>query len=452
MNDNGSFDSDYSADASAHYAGGFNGCSPSQPSEPPRRKSRQGMGTGAVVALCLACSVLAAALGVGGTYLALESGVLHGPVTADVTVSPQPVAALPETANDGAAAAVRTSAPADDVGARVYELAKKQVVGVTTDITYTNIFGQVSPASVSGTGFVISADGYILTNNHVIEDARTGGYEVSVLMYDGTEYTAEIVGYDKENDIAVLKVDAEDLTPVTMGSADDIVVGREVYPVGNPLGELNFSMSTGIISATDRTITTDADSLPIRMFQIDAAVNRGNSGGPVYNAAGRVIGVVTAKSSESGVEGLGFAIPIEDAAHVADQIIRYGYVTDRAALGVTTKTVPDSVAAQYGLVPGAIVLGLDEGGAAQAAGLQPNDIITALNGEAVPGSTELTAMVRRYEVGETVELTVWRAGETLTLSAVLDQSKQPVEATPAPQRQYSYGFGMDDFFREFFGF
>ena len=346
MNDNGSFDSDYSADASAHYAGGFNGCSPSQPSEPPRRKSRQGMGTGAVVALCLACSVLAAALGVGGTYLALESGVLHGPVTADVTVSPQPVAALPETANDGAAAAVRTSAPADDVGARVYELAKKQVVGVTTDITYTNIFGQVSPASVSGTGFVISADGYILTNNHVIEDARTGGYEVSVLMYDGTEYTAEIVGYDKENDIAVLKVDAEDLTPVTMGSADDIVVGREVYPVGNPLGELNFSMSTGIISATDRTITTDADSLPIRMFQIDAAVNRGNSGGPVYNAAGRVIGVVTAKSSESGVEGLGFAIPIEDAAHVADQIIRYGYVTDRAALGVTTKTVPDSVAAQ----------------------------------------------------------------------------------------------------------
>lgn len=450
MNNGNGHDADHIADASAHYAGGFNDHSAPHTPAPSRRQSRRGMGAGAVIALCLVCSLLAAALGIGGTYFALARGLL--PDTAPVAAAPTPAPTVSPAAEQ--TRAPKTAAVYDDAGAQVYELAKKQVVGVTTEITYANIFGQVSAASVSGTGFIIRADGYILTNNHVIEDARTGGYAVSVLTYDGTAYTAKIVGYDKENDIAVLKIDAgEELSPVTMGSADDIVVGREIYPVGNPLGELNFSMTTGIISATDRAITTDSDSAPINMFQIDAAVNHGNSGGPVYDAAGRVIGVVTAKSSESGVEGLGFAIPIEDAAHVADQIIQYGYVTDRAALGVITKTVPESVADRYGLVPGAIVQSLSDGGGAQAAGLQVNDIITALDGKEVAGSTELTALVRAYEVGETVELSVWRSGKTLTLSVTLGQSEPPVEATPSPQQSYPYSYNdsMEDFFRQFFG-
>ena len=434
-------------DASAHYGAASAHTAPAP--APAPKKTRTGMRPAAVIALCLVCSLLAAALGVGGTYLLLQGQRGGSALLSEPTAPPQ----LPESAPADTSGEADTAARADvsDAGAGIYELAKKQVVGVTTEITYTNFFGQVSASSVSGTGFVISSDGYILTNNHVIEDARQGGYDVSVLTYDGGEYTAEIVGYDRENDIAVLKIDAEGLTPVTLGSDEDIVVGREVYPVGNPLGELNFSMSTGIISATDRAITTDANSVPISMFQFDAAVNSGNSGGPVYNADGRVIGVVTAKTSATGVEGLGFAIPIQDAAHIANQILQYGYVTDRATLGVSGKTVPASVAEQYGLVPGALVYSVEDGSAAQEAGVQVNDIITALDGKEVAGSTELTTMVRTYAVGDTVELTVWRNGTVQTLTATLGQSQRPVEESQQTQpQQQPYG-DMEDFFRQFFG-
>ena len=333
-----------------------------QPARQPRQK--KGVSAGAVVAICLVCAILAAIAGVGVTYLLLRDKPADVPPAAETTVAPAEATDEPEITDAPAdvtaepeqqAGALAPAAIDETVGQNIYELAKKQVVGITSEITYTNFFGQISAASVSGTGFIISEDGYIMTNNHVIENAREGGYDVSVLTYDGTEYTAEIVGYDEANDIAVLKIDATGLTPVTMGSADDIVVGNAVYPVGNPLGELNFTMTSGIISATDRTITTDTDSLPINMFQIDAAVNSGNSGGPVYDADGEVIGVVTAKTKATGVEGLGFAIPIEDASHIADQLIEYGYVVDRATMGVSAYTVPESVAERYGMVPGAYV-------------------------------------------------------------------------------------------------
>ena len=360
----------------------------------------------------------------------------------------EPAAAAPAAGSGGTDAAAADTA----AGQEVYALATRQVVGVTTEITYTNFFGQISAASVSGTGFIISDDGYILTNNHVIDDARQGGYEVSVLTYDGAEYTADIVGYDAANDIAVLKIDATGLTPVTMGDAGDIVVGRTIYPVGNPLGELNFTMTTGIISATDRAITTDQDNGPINMFQIDAAVNEGNSGGPVYDGDGEVIGVVTAKTSATGVEGLGFAIPIEDAAHIARQLIEYGYVTDRASMGISSYTLPDSVADRYGLVPGAYVTSVQAGGPAAEAGLQERDVITAVDGKTVAGSTELTAIVRGYDVGDTAELTVWRAGETLKLSVTFGESQRPVETTAPPQQEQRQYYGdMEDFFRQFFG-
>ena len=443
-NDNDPFYSggtDYtSQDASAHYsaAGAYVPPAP----EPVRKKEKRGVRPWAVIALCLVCSILAAALGVGGAYLFLQGDDRGNALLSEPTPAPQ----LPE-GSEASAAPVYTG-----TGAGIYELAKKQVVGVTTEITYTNFFGQVSASSVSGTGFVIGADGYILTNNHVIEDARKGGYDVSVLMYDGSEYTAEIVGYDKENDIAVLKIDAQGLTPVTLGSREDIVVGREIYPVGNPLGELNFTMTTGIISATDRAITTEANNVPIDMFQIDAAVNSGNSGGPVYDADGEVIGVVTAKTSATGVEGLGFAIPIEDAAHVANQILQYGYVTDRATLGVSSQTVPNAVAEQYGLVPGALITSVEKDSAAQEAGLQVNDIVTALNGQPVAGSTELTGLVRTYTVGDQVELSVWRGGTMVTLTATLGQSQRPEEEPAQPETQSPQGFDdMEEFFRQFFG-
>ena len=448
MNDHSENSQSFDAqDASAHYGAANRGHSYGYTQPAPdlggRGARRRGMGPGAVIALCLVCSLLAAVLGAGGAWY-----FLRGETGQEAQTTPPPATAQPVSADAGAVSA--RSDGADAVGERIYELAKKQVVGITTEITYANFFGQLSSASVSGSGFIISDDGYIMTNNHVIEDARKGGYDVSVLTYDGAEYAAAIVGYDEVNDIAVLKIEAEGLSPAQLGDSGDIVVGREVYPVGNPLGELYFSMTTGIISATDRTLTTDTDSAPINMFQIDAAVNHGNSGGPVYNSDGRVIGVVTAKSG-SDTEGLGFAIPIEDAAHVAQQIMQYGYVKDRATIGVTGITVTDSMAERYGMVTGAYMRTVTAGGPADQAGLLERDIVTAVDDTPVAGYTELVSIIRSYAVGDTAQFTVWRNGQTKTLTVTFGESQPPVDEPAAQQEQsQQYPYYMDDFFRQFF--
>lgn len=187
-----------------------------------------------------------------------------------------------------------------------------------------------SSAAVSGSGFIASSDGYIITNYHVIQNAYEGNFDINVMTHDGTKYIATVVGTEQDNDIAVLKIDAEGLNPVTFGDSDELAVGDTVYAVGNPLGELEFSMSTGHVSAKDRAITTEESATPINVFQIDAAVNSGNSGGPVYNDQGQVVGVVNAKYSATGVEGIGFAIPANDAVSIANDLITKGYVTGKA--------------------------------------------------------------------------------------------------------------------------
>ena len=424
-----------------------------EPPKPKKKRGKKPMGAGGIIALCLICSLLAAFFSSGVTYLSVRSG--RDSAVGRVIDEIVPTAAPQVSVNAAYTGAVDVDA------SHVYDLARQQVVGITTEITYYNFFGQASSASVTGSGFIIDADGYILTNNHVIEDAYKGGYEVSVLMHDGTAYTAEIVGVDKDNDIAVLKIDAEGLVAAELGDSDSVTVGQVVYAVGNPLGELNYTMTTGIVSATDRAITTEADSVPINMFQMDAAVNSGNSGGPVYNSAGQVIGVVTAKTSATGVEGLGFAIPISDAAHIANQILEYGYVTDRASLGIGALPVTSTMAEYYNMVEGAYVRTVNEGSAAEKAGLQVGDIITAVDDQEVAGATELTAIVRSYHVGDTAQLTVWRNGEELTLTVTFDQSlpqeEEEPDRSPSDQPPQGYGYGqfggdIEDFFRQFFGF
>ena len=418
------------------------------------KKARRGMSTGGIVALCLACALIAGAAGSAGTYLATRNRNSALGQALD-SLAPTPVPVISTVSYDGAG---------NETAAAIYELAKQQVVGISTTIDYGyNFFGQPTTASVSGSGVIISEDGYILTNYHVIEDARKGGYPVEVMMYDETAYEAEIVGYDEDNDIALLKIDAVGLNAAQLGSSDDLTVGQTVYAVGNPLGELSYTITGGMVSATDRTITTESN-VAVNMFQIDAAVNSGNSGGPVYNAAGQVVGIVTAKYSATGVEGIGFAIPISDAAHIANQILEHGYVADKAYLGITCSTVSNSAAQSYNMVVGAYVNSVNEGSAAEKAGLQPDDIITALDGKAVAGSSELTSMIKQYHAGDTAELTVWRNGEEITLSVTFDE-KQPEEesdeasgesgatAEPGQDGQYYYygdGSDMEEFFREFF--
>ena len=305
----------------------------------------------------------------------------------------------------------------------VYELALKQVVGITTEVTYTNFFGMTSSSAVTGSGFIVTSDGYILTNYHVIEEAYAGNLDISVMLHDGTSYTAAIVGTEPDNDIAVLKIDAEGLNAAELADSEDLLVGDKVYAVGNPLGELEFSMTTGYVSAKDRVIATSANSDAISMFQFDAAVNSGNSGGPVYNELGQVVGVVTAKYADTGVEGIGFAVPISDAASIANDLITKGYVTGKAYLGVTVNTNYNTMYAQYyGWPMGAYVDSVSPGSCAETAGIVAGDIITKLDGETVNSYDSLKAAIKRHSAGDTVEVELYRADESRTVTVTFDES------------------------------
>lgn len=387
-----------------------------KPTEPEKKPHKRGMGVAGVIALCLVCALLG---GVSGGLIANANqpaavvSETDAPASDTPLVQTSPSAGGTTTSSDGAMSA-------RDI---YYDLACKQVVGIQTDITTTNIFGMTVSGSVSGSGFVISEDGYILTNYHVIEDAYSGGYEIKVMFYNGDSYTAEVKGFDRNNDIAVLKIEAEGLNAAELGTSDSLFVGDTVYAVGNPLGELNYSMTSGMVSATDRLITTEEGTMT--MFQFDAAVNQGNSGGPVYNVYGQVVGVVTAKSREDGTEGLGFAIPIDDAVRIANDVISgersLDAETGDAYLGITPADV-DSMAAQYyGFPEGAYVRTVTEGSAAEKAGIKVGDIITQLDGYDIGSSDELRQELLFHSAGETVDIVVWRSGEYLTLSITFDQ-------------------------------
>ena len=321
----------------------------------------------------------------------------------------------------------------------LYNMACEQVVGLKTAVTQTNIFGQTTTGAVSGSGFIISSDGYIVTNYHVIEYAVVYGYELTVLMHDGTSYPATVVGYEDDNDVAVVKIEATGLNAVAMGSSEDMVVGETVYAVGNPLGELEYTMTSGIVSALDRVITTSDQSTgtttSINMFQIDAAVNSGNSGGPVYNDKGEVIGIVSAKYSSTGVEGLGFAIPIDDALVIVSDLIENGYVTGKPYFGITVSSITSSYAQYYGLVEGALVESVDETSCAAAAGLEPGDIITKLGEYEVNSRDALLTAKKNFKAGDTTTIVAYRNGEHLEFVITFDE--EPANVQQAQQNQQS---------------
>ncbi len=361
------------------------------------------------VCACLVCALIGGAVGGVVSWKVME-GNAEAQSNSDKPIS---------TGTSDAAISSKANDKND-----IYSLGCKQAVGVTTEVTTTNWFGQTSSSAVSGSGFVVTADGYIVTNYHVIEYAYKYNYKVSVMFYDGTTYEATIVGVDESNDIAVLKIDATGLSPIDVGDSESIQVGEEVYAIGNPLGELAFTMTTGHVSALGRSIVTSEKSSAISMFQFDAAVNSGNSGGPLYNSNGEVIGVVTAKYSSSGVEGLGFAIPINDAIDIANDLITKGYVTGKAYLGANIDNRYNSVYANYYKMPeGAYVFNVEKGSCAEKCGLSAGDIITKLGDEEVKGFKDLDSAIRQYKAGDTADITVYRSGTYTTLKVTFDESK-----------------------------
>ena len=397
---------------------------PEKPQKEPResKSKKKGVSLGAMIAMCLVCALLG---GLGG------GAVVGSMMNSRVNSLEENVSALTENAKQPVLAPA-SSTPASETrssgdglsAADIYDLACEQVVGISSELTYTNFFGMTSSAAVSGSGFIISEDGYILTNYHVIEYADLGGYEISVILHDGTRYEASIVGSEKSNDVAVLKIDANGLTPVTLGNSDEILVGDEVHAVGNPLGELEFSMTNGHISALDRVITTDSSGDAISMFQFDAAVNNGNSGGPLYDSEGRVVGIVTAKYSSAGVEGLGFAIPINDAVRIAQDLIDNGYVTGKAYLGVIIDNQYNAMLAQYYERPlGAYVKSVESGSCAEKAGLHAGDVIIRVGDRNVEGYNDLKQALKAWSAGDTAEIEISRAGKTLQLEVVFDEMR-----------------------------
>ena len=339
---------------------------------------------------------------------------------------------------------------------QVYQKNVDAVVAISNQSLTTNIYGQVSETASSGSGFIVSEDGFVVTNYHVVSGANA----LQVILYNGNSYDAKLMGYDATNDLAVLKIDGTGLPYVSMGSSDAVGVGDRVAAIGNPLGELTSTMTVGYISAKDRMVSTDGSA--ISMMQTDAAINSGNSGGPLFNMYGQVIGITTAKysgTSNSGayIEGIGFAIPIDDVLDMITDIMEKGYISG-AYLGVMVRDMNQEVADTYGFPMGVYVDSVTEGSCAQKAGIQTKDIIIALGDYEVTSMSELTKALRQFEAGDTTNVKVFRGGAELVLEITLDEKpRQVVEESTGSQEQQQQqqqvpGGNFDDFFKYFFGF
>ncbi len=421
--------------ANSGYTGGFGDYTdpdPNNPMTPPPHKTHSQHSRGVrIAAIILACAVAGGASGVGGA--ALYQHFSRSGNTTTIYEQQRPKAETVVNTNEG-----KPMTPEQLYAANI-----GSSVGITVSTT-VNIFGQATTSAASGSGFVLTEDGYIVTNHHVVEQAvKDPSVAIEVSFQKGDKYTAKLVGSAKDNDVAVLKIEPkETLTPVTLGDSSKLVVGEPVYAIGNPLGELTYSFTNGMISALDRIISTGTD-VTLNMLQTNCDINPGNSGGPLFDRYGNVIGITTAKyiQSQSGVsaEGLGFAIPINDVKDIIKDLIENGYVTGKPYLGVQLLPVSDD-AQRYGIPAGAVVAFVGEKSAAEKAGLQVNDIIIKLDDTAIDSPSALTAaLTTGYKAGDTATLTIMRQQEEKTLSITFDEKNSETEANnqvpQQPQQQ-----------------
>jgi len=297
----------------------------------------------------------------------------------------------------------------------VYEAYVGSTVGISNEGTETNYFGQISATASTGSGFIITPDGYIVTNYHVIQNAD----KLTVTLNNEEQHEAVVIGYDSGNDVALIKIEAEGLRPVSIGDSDALKVGETVCAIGNPLGELTNTLTIGGVSALDREVNTDGT--PINMMQTDCAINSGNSGGPLFDMNGNVIGITTAKYYGGTIEGIGFAIPINDAMRIVADLKEYGYVKGQPYMGITVMDMNASTAQMYRLPVGVYVNSVEESGSAAAAGLLQGDIILSLGEYTVETMTELMATLKNFAAGDTTIIRVYRSGEELTFAITFDE-------------------------------
>ena len=384
------------------------------PVQPPVQPKKQGFFHRAAVkvtALILACAVAGGLAGWGGAAIA-GSGSNSGKTTIQQS-DRQPVTVQ----------AKKVDGQTKMDPATVYASVVNSAVSINCSATSTNIFGQQTQTASSGSGFIITEDGYVVTNYHVV----SGASSVQVTLYNGDTYDATVIGGDSDYDVAVLKINASGLQPVTLGESADVNVGDTVLAIGNPLGELTFSMSQGIVSSCDRAI--NVDGTPFNMIQVDCSINPGNSGGPLVNLYGEVVGIVSAKYSSyssTTVEGLGFAIPISDVRSIITDIMENGAVTDKADMAITAGTMNEQMAAQFNIdvTEGVFVYSVVEGGAGEKAGLRLGDVITKMGDKTLTSRQDLSAAMKGYRAGDTVTLTVYRGGQYIEVELTFDAQPQ----------------------------
>ena len=384
------------------------------PVQPPVQPKKQGFFHRAAVkvtALILACAVAGGLAGWGGAAIA-GSGSNSGKTTIQQS-DRQPVTVQVK----------KVDGQTKMDPATVYASVVNSAVSINCSATSTNIFGQQTQTASSGSGFIITEDGYVVTNYHVV----SGASSVQVTLYNGDTYDATVIGGDSDYDVAVLKINASGLQPVTLGESADVNVGDTVLAIGNPLGELTFSMSQGIVSSCERAI--NVDGTPFNMIQVDCSINPGNSGGPLVNLYGEVVGIVSAKYSSyssTTVEGLGFAIPISDVRSIITDIMENGAVTDKAYMAITAGTMNEQMAAQFNIdvTEGVFVYSVVEGGAGEKAGLRLGDVITKMGDKTLTSRQDLSAAMKGYRAGDTVTLTVYRGGQYIEVELTFDAQPQ----------------------------
>ena len=410
------------------------------PAAPKKPKKNAGKAVKSIVAL-----VLAAAMGFAGGFVGAKFGGSGKVVIQQVA---------PSSTADSASGSDNSITAASSSGSsltteQVADLVSPSVVVITTEqVVYSqwSWYGQNQVESGAGSGVIISSDGYILTCDHVV----SGASNITVTIGD-KDYPATVVGEDSTSDIAVIKIDADGLTPAIVGDSDKLAVGDNVLAVGNPLGELGGTVTSGIVSALNRSVSIQSSSSvnTMSLIQMDASVSPGNSGGGLFNMNGELIGIVNAKSSSSDAEGLGFAIPINDAIKVAQDLLENGYVTGRPYMGITYLAVTDAqTAAQLGVnAYGIYVVDVVSGGPADKAGLKAGDRIVSIDNTEVAQKTDLGTLMQEHSAGDTLSITVARDGQMQTVSLTLGEknvsnsgngtngaSRQEKSAESAPQQ------------------
>ena len=388
---------------------------PAPHKEKAKKSGRSGLSAGAAAVLCVSCILLSCASGFFGAYLATEK-------------SGGSTALTPAESNGSGGSSViyqSAAAPANGMSSSggsssYYDVAnavKDSVVEITTNYRVNSYFQYVM--SGAGSGVILTKDGYILTNNHVIADTDNNNKladSITVRLTSGEEYKATVVGTDKDSDIAVIKIDAPAALPCAVaGNSDKLAVGEEVIAVGNPLGELGGTVTNGIISALNREINVDGTKM--NLLQTNTAINPGNSGGGLFNMSGELIGIVNAKSSGSDIEGLGFAIPVNEAIHVAEELITQGYVSGRPYIGVGFYDVTNYSQALYynlnGL--GVYVVNLEEG--YNDSVFKLTDRVIAVDGKEISSSSDIASIVKSHKPGDTIKFSVYRSGKLIEVEA-----------------------------------